>query len=286
MSEKELPATRELLAVHKLSVLGEKWLEAKIQRMRNLLKIAEPDEALYREIMISLGYPKNKLQFLELSLMLPFREIRNLKKRDIIEKALLYRAGFIESQEDLPNNFDLSLRMDKSVWDFKRIRPANYPDKRIQGISYLLAESISCGIFYFFNQKILNVLDFSLVEQNSWAEPTPVRSELNHILAPKKAKIIVAKIMNFKGIGMERKREMFFNIILPFCLAYNENQNFKLVQFLEQIYESHPPLSENSTIKAFKFIIDKSKYSELIYSTKTYFGAQFYIKNYRNIAGR
>ncbi len=79
-----------------LRELGTKWLELKIQRMKNLLKIAEPDEALYREIMLSLGYPKNKVQFLELALMLPFKEIRKLKEREKIEKALLYRSGFTD----------------------------------------------------------------------------------------------------------------------------------------------------------------------------------------------
>ena len=56
--------------------LGEKWLEIKKQRMQNLLKIAPPDEALYREIMLSLGYPKNKVNFLELALILPYSEIK------------------------------------------------------------------------------------------------------------------------------------------------------------------------------------------------------------------
>ena len=43
-----------------LNKLGAEVLESKIQRMKNLLKIALTDEALYREIMLSLGYPKTK----------------------------------------------------------------------------------------------------------------------------------------------------------------------------------------------------------------------------------
>jgi len=76
-----------------LNHLGNKWLELKKQRMKNLLKIALPDEALYREIMLSLGFPQNKLNFLELALITPYYEIRKLKEKNIIEKALLYRAG-------------------------------------------------------------------------------------------------------------------------------------------------------------------------------------------------
>jgi len=44
--------------------LGEKWLELKKQRMQNLLKIAPLDKASYREITLSLGYPKNKVNSL------------------------------------------------------------------------------------------------------------------------------------------------------------------------------------------------------------------------------
>ncbi len=42
MSEKELGETRELGAIRELPLRGEKWLEVKIQRIKNLLKIAEP----------------------------------------------------------------------------------------------------------------------------------------------------------------------------------------------------------------------------------------------------
>ncbi len=244
-----------------LKQLGEKWLESKIQRMRNLLKIAEPDEALYREIMLSLGYPKNKVQFLELALLLPFKEIKNLKERKIIEKALLYRAGFIDDKEELPESFDFSLRMDKSVWEFKRIRPANYPDKRIKGISYLLYQSLPSGLVEYFIKRIIDE-----IEGNS------------ENLSPKEAQRKVNKIMNFKGIGLQRKREMFFNIILPFTIAFWENKNLEGIKFLNSIFSFHPPLSENSIIKSFKKSFGNIDMSKLISSTKIYFGIHFYMK--------
>lgn len=80
-----------------LKHLGQQWLERKKQRMSNLLKIALPDKALYREVMLSLGYPKNKIQFLELALLLPYSEIKKLQTKELIERALLYRAGFSQN---------------------------------------------------------------------------------------------------------------------------------------------------------------------------------------------
>jgi hypothetical protein len=53
---------------------GEKCLTRKKHRMTNLLKIAKPDEALYREIMLALGYKSNKVQFLELATITPYSE--------------------------------------------------------------------------------------------------------------------------------------------------------------------------------------------------------------------
>ncbi|PMP82163.1 MAG: DUF2851 domain-containing protein, partial [Caldisericum exile] len=164
-----------------ISQLGNRWLELKKQRMQNLLKIALPDEALYREIMLSLGYPNNKVNFLELALITPYAEIKKLKERQIIEKALLYRAGFTDDKKGLPEDFDFSLKMDKSVWNYKGIRPANFPEKRIKGISMLLSETIEEGNVHFFLERI--------------------KMELNN----KEPKDAVKRIMNFDGIGVQRK---------------------------------------------------------------------------------
>lgn len=242
-----------------LNQLGEKWLESKIQRMKNLLKIAEPDEALYREIMLSLGYPRNKVQFLELALMLPYREIRELKEKDMIEKALLYRGGFSDSLDGLPQKFDASFRMNKSVWNYKKIRPINFPEKRIISISFLLSQTINGGLVNFFCERI--------------------NREIKTIKTPEEAKKIVQSIMNFDGLGKQRKTEMFFNIILPFIIAYNKSERHEITQFLNKIFEIHPPLPVNSITKYFqKSLSEEIDYSKVNISAKTYFG--MYIWHY------
>ena len=70
---KDLPEDRieelvELLRDQPVRILE---LIATTTRMENLLKIANPDEALYRELMLALGYKNNKVQFLELAMILP-----------------------------------------------------------------------------------------------------------------------------------------------------------------------------------------------------------------------
>jgi len=231
-----------------LNHLGDKWLELKKQRMQNLLKIAPPDEALYREIMLSLGYPKNKVNFLELALILPYSEIKDLKNEKIIEKALLYRAGFINEKQGLPENFDFSLKMDKSLWEYKGIRPANFPEKRITGIVNLLAKSVEKGLITFFLKNIKS----QIKNQNS-------RSALKNI-------------MDFKGIGKQRKEEMFFNIILPFFMVFSDNKN--IYQFLRFMFENHFPFQDNRVTQKFK-----NKPPDLrITSVKEYMGTMLFEK--------
>jgi len=221
---------------NEISNLGVKRLEIKKQRMKNLLKIANPDEALYREIMLSLGYRNNKPQFLELALITPYSEVRKLKDREKIQHALTHRAGFTDSNGEL-ENFDYSLKMDKKVWNLKRVRPANHPQNRIKQVSYLLSETVkSGGIFNFFKSKIeVNCLI-------NWEDDFKTNQKI--------ACRVVKEIMNFSGIGEERRVEMFFNIILPFFLViYEEAQNYKMVGFLEDLYNYHRSPSPNSIIK-------------------------------------
>jgi len=232
-----------------LNHLGNKWLELKKQRMKNLLKIALPDEALYREIMLSLGFPQNKLNFLELALITPYYEIRKLKEKNIIEKALLYRAGFTDDKNGLPKDFDFSLRIDKSVWNYKGIRPSNFPEKRIQGISSLLSKTVTSGLVIFFLHNI--------------------ESEINN----ENPKSALKNIMNFDGIGTQRKEEMFFNIIMPFMIVYSEGS--KIQNFLNFIFETHPPLSENKIIRIFRKNYPQIK----IENVKTYMGAILFQKD-------
>ncbi|MGQ9609188.1 MAG: DUF2851 family protein [bacterium] len=240
-----------------LKHLGQQWLERKKQRMSNLLKIALPDEALYREVMLSLGYPKNKIQFLELALLLPYSEIKKLQTKELIERALLYRAGFSQNNSGFSSDFDISLRLDRSSWVFYKVRPANFPDKRIKEFSYLLSETTEKGIYNYFKLQI---------ERN-------YRDKLDQLSSKKTVK----KIMSFKGIGMSRKREMFFNIIIPFFLVDDTFKKYS--EFLIKIFETHPPLEENSIIKKFYRLSANNSLIDKISNVKEYFGAIQYVKS-------
>ncbi len=245
-----------------LDLLGTERLAQKKARMANLLRIANPDEALYREIMVALGYKNNKVQFLELALILPYSEIRALKDSERIEKALLYRAGFLQSKDGLPENFDGSLKMDRSVWQLRGTRPANFPATRIKGIAPLLSESCETGLCKLIEAKIAD----NYLPTTNRRSAGSFCKELTKIFTTGER----------KAVGQTRALEILFNIILPFFMTYFEREGKrKYAEFLLSIYDQHPILSENSVIRAMKaqlFGEDKKKARQVVNSVRRYMG--------------
>lgn len=213
---------------------GERCLSRKKARMTNLLKIANPDEALYREIMLALGYRNNKVQFLELATITPYSEIKTLKDREQIRKTLLFRGGFSEDKDGFPEDFDFSLKMESAVWSYRGTRPANFPEKRIRQFALFLEESCRAGgIEGIFRKRIIE----------NYA------TQLNKNQAIKTAQAIGS----INGIGKQRALEILFNIILPFFLVlFEEEGKRQYLDFIERLYEVHPALEDNSRTKAMK----------------------------------
>lgn len=245
-----------------LDFLGEEKLKQKKTRMRNLLKITNPNEALYREIMFALGYKNNKLQFLELAMILPYSEISRLNDPDTIEKALLYRAGFNESKDGLPEDFDLSLKMDKSVWHYRRVRPPNRPEKRINGISKFLHKSFKVGLCKMFETAIekASSINKDLKSARKFCE------ELTKLFTD----------IPEGTIGKNRAYEIIFNIIFPFFMAYFEQKDGKkLLEFVYKIFTVHPSLYDNSVTKYMKLQLfgqEKNTANKVIDNAVRYFG--------------
>ncbi|MFN3269789.1 MAG: hypothetical protein ACK42G_04295, partial [Candidatus Kapaibacteriota bacterium] len=87
---------------------------------------------------------------------------------------------------------------------------------------------------------------------------------------------LLRNIMDFEGIGFQRKEEMFFNIIMPFMMVYSEEKEVQ--NFLKIMFEHYPPLSENKEIKQFK----EENLDTEIANIKEYMGALFFQKTYRS----
>lgn len=245
-----------------LDYLGNERLRGKKERMENLLKIANTDEALYREIMLALGYKNNKVQFLELAMILPYSEISKLNEPDTIEKTLLYRAGLDKSRNGLPEDFDFSLKMNKSVWRYRGVRPYNRPEKRIKGVSRFLHKSCKDGLCQMFETTIERAFSGN-TDQNS---------------ARKFCKELAKLFTDIPegAIGKARAYEIMFNIIFPFFMAYfKQKGNNQFFEFLYRIFVVHPSLQDNSVTKYMKLHLfghDTNKAKKVIDNVLRYFG--------------
>lgn len=251
-----------------LNSLGEERLKQKKTRMENLLKIANADEALYRELMLALGYKNNKVQFLELAMILPYSEIRKLNAQEMIEKALLYRAGFLESKEGLPEDFDFSLKMEKSVWQYRGTRPANYPERRIEDVSRLLFYSLGSGLWNLFEKKIME----------NYSEKVDKKTAMSF------SRAIIQIFTATKAVGETRAMEICFNIILPFfAVIFEQRKESKYADFLYKAYDLHPPLANNSitrTVEKQLFSNEKNNPGRIATSARRYMGLiLLYYKN-------
>jgi len=243
-----------------LDFLGDERLKQKKARMENLLKIADPDEALYRELMLALGYKNNKAQFLELAMILPYSEICKLNNQGMIEKVLLYRAGFLESKEGLPEDFDFSLKMEKSVWRYRGTRPANYPERRIEDVSRLLFYSLEDGLCSLFEKKI--------IENYS--------GKVDKKIAMNFSRDITEVFAATRAVGKTRAMEICFNIILPFFAGiFEQREESKYADFLYKAYELHPPLVSNSITRTMEKQLlcnKKDDARRIVNSVKRYMG--------------
>ena len=259
----DLKKKLESMEVEKvLDYLGNMRLQQKKSRMENLLKIANPDEALYREIMLAMGYKNNKVQFLELAMILPYSEISKLKDPDIIEKTLLYKAGFTKSRNVLPEDFDFSLKMNKSVWRYKGVRPHNRPEKRIKDVSKFLYKSCKDGLCRMFEIAI----EKGFTKNTDQKSVRKFCTELTRLFTD----------IRKGAIGKSRAYEIVFNIIFPFFIAHFEKNELKqFSEFLCRIFVVHPSLQDNSVTKYMKLQLfgqNKDAASKVINNVVRYFG--------------
>jgi len=102
--------------------LGEEWFSERRARMERALERTPADEALYREILVGLGYKQNKAAMAELARRRP---LASLPEGDAaaIEKALK------EAAAALP----------RALWRLRNVRPANHPSRRLAGLARFLA---------------------------------------------------------------------------------------------------------------------------------------------------
>lgn len=230
------PKVQEIETEIKLDVIrdfGLKRLKYKTIRLRNRLDDFHENRnkkftweiMLFEFICEALGYSKNKAQFLKLARSLHCEEFENDKL--FIDAVLFGAAGFLHDLRykdeyisllkviwNEVKNVKFPEALDKSEWNFFRLRPSNFPTVRLAYASALLhkilyEEFLKQIIFIFNNEaKVYNKLVdlFLNVEISDYWK--------NHYNFGKETK------SKTKYIGKERINDLLTNVIIPLVYLY------------------------------------------------------------------
>ncbi len=146
-----------------LDLAGEWRMLHKARRMRERMEQVGPDQAIFEELCRACGYRKYKDAFMALARQLPYERCRQLAQRDpyLLEAALFQLASLLppladEHEDDVSSHqlrLHTLLRNElpglKSLpldWPRNGVRPNNYPERRLSGLSRLLARSATHGL--------------------------------------------------------------------------------------------------------------------------------------------
>ena len=244
------------------------------------------DQALYEGIMDALGYSKNRKQFLDLAQKAPVNTLIGQKPEKI--QAILFGVSGLLPNIDNKGKFDKETTeyldiinpiwnetkyyfhgklMSADEWRFFRLRPDNFPTRRIAGISFILSD---CDEKSSLTAKFLSILD----NNGSIKE---LSHKLRIILTPK-AYGYWANHYNFGSkrytqsdslIGNSRADDIIINIILPFILAYSKRLgNEKLSECAMRLWTGYGRLQDNTITRYFSERIFQSEkeYRQIINS--------------------
>lgn len=245
------------IKVEWLNKLSIERLKYKTQRISlRLEEISEDDskkifweQVLFEFICEALGYSKNKEQFLKLARRIKLNKIKEMKLDKIqIESLLFGLGGFLKDLrfkdfylDELKLNWNYLkdiLRkeiMDKSEWNFFRLRPPNFPTLRIAYASGLLYEILYNDFF----KKIIKIFEESK-NLKSDLESCFITDDIsdywkNHYNFGKESLFRKASKSENKIVGRERITDIISNVILPVVYFYSikfENESLrKRVEF-------------------------------------------------------
>ncbi len=241
-----------------LDKAGEERFYSKVEKFKTRLATREASQVLYEGLMRALGYAKNKKPFEELARSLPLNVLKGFATRgDIgqIQALMLGTAGLLPGQrgkrngdagewvarlEQIWSSFGIEETMKGLNWRFFRVRPENFPTRRIAAASYLLSR---------YGGGFLGDM-LSLLSQTPLSQ---VQKELE--------RSIMVKVDGYWAshfdfgiearwhpslLGRGRAREIVVNILLPFSFAWAEKFSQPwLRERAMELYRNHPQLGEN-----------------------------------------
>lgn len=297
--------------VHLLEKAGAARLVLKGLAFRELRFYKSWDQILYSGIFEALGYSKNQVPFRKLAAILPvefvFRELRATPDADVLLKVqglLIGAAGLLPAPDQTGSkanetniiNFSMQLKniwedfqhriglksMNMNEWQFFRLRPQNFPTRRLAGMAALIQHFYQDGFFSNFKRIFiglgddLDAINAELVTMlvcpayDFWLEH--YRFDNTPLQGPK------ANL-----IGLDRAQDIVINVIFPlFLLCANEHGDGRLETLVKACYRRFPAVSDNFITRDMmkKLLPDQKNRTKLINTAQKQQGLIYLYKNY------
>jgi hypothetical protein len=247
-----------------LDQAGDCRLTIRAAEYRRDLVYTAPGECLYRGFLEALGYSKNKLPFRSLACQVTLETLAAVSSSRDSARSLLGlqaflcgKAGLLPSQRGIPgikDNWVNSLEETWSAWstppalsardwELYKVRPVNFPVRRIAALSYLLERDLRKDWPMVLLEHLRRAPD-----PRSWRELetgliVAAGGYWSHHYDFGTARFEDNPVL----LGQPRAREIIINVILPFALAWCEiNRDAALSVRVREIYRNYPKLEANS----------------------------------------
>jgi hypothetical protein len=252
-----------------LDMAGEERFLAKSAGFQAALAQTEAGQPLYEGIMGALGYTKNKLPLIELAGRMPLHRLKSVTSEKVPDNAylaqqqalLLGTAGLLPSQrhnQRVTGNRDdawieklekiwassrLTETMSEDDWHLFKVRPSNFPARRIAAMSYLLLRYREKGIL----EELVNKIDeapagtgYSRLEKA--LQVTTDGYWANHLDFGLPSKMRLPALL-----GEGRAADIIVNVLLPFAAAWGRLiARTELTRKAFDLYRHYPRLDVNT----------------------------------------
>lgn len=213
---------------HQIFQLAVERLERKTRRIREMLNqtLNDWEEVLFRLLASNIGLNINRQPFEQLARIVPLRLIRKHSDSLMQVEALLFgQAGMLNPElfstkdkycTDLKKEYHILKAlyglspMDPWLWKFHRMRPVNFPTRRISQLAYLMAKNEN--LF----RKILESNDNKELSELLHSEVSLYWK--NHYRFGKEVRSIPA------SAGKSQKDTLLINSIIPLVWLYGKMQ--------------------------------------------------------------
>jgi len=252
-----------------LDSAGEERFLAKAAKFQADLAQMEVSQSLYQGIMSALGYSKNKLPFLELARRLPLQSLESLTQGKISDEEclaqqqalLLGTAGLLPSQrpdwhqknkiddkwieklEKLWVSSHQSMVMSENNWHLFKVRPNNFPLRRIVAMSYLMLRHREKGIF----GEVVNKIREAAVSRGHHELEKMLLITTNGYWASHFDFGLASRLRTPTLLGGRRAADIVVNVLLPFIFAWDKlTPQPELARKALDLYCRYPKLVANT----------------------------------------